>query len=370
MRRGLLSLSSLLLLVVGCRHANLPDLPASHGALSMAMDRYANDRESSFENYTPTPTSIFQEESQVLVEPERALSIYQDASSVLGGAPTEQQVRDAADDLKGACMAGLMEACAFLRERFEQPRPSNSASIHYPEELLLKQLYTVGVIRCRLGVSGALRDCVVLERGAKGVVESLLAYAAEVRFHPATLAGQAIELPLTLSVQFAPARRDAPMTKVLDPRLRFKWAQARVTDAPESPLAWENLAILLAKQESEVREYREALRRFQSLAPASWWAANEVAWLHVQEGRYADAAPLVKRARAIAFDNPYVLETSAAVLAGMHQCDQAVTEQRRAVEKLSPEWPAPERERFMQTLERYQRGCTAANAVSASAPGH
>lgn len=158
------------------------------------------------------------------------------------------------------------------------------------------------------------------------------------------------------------------MAKVLEPRLRLEWARARAVGSPASPLAWGNLAVLLAKEGPEDGLYREALRRFQSLAPASWWAANEVAWFHIQEGQYADAAPLVKRARAFAFDNPYVLETSAAVMAGTNQCAQAVQEQRRAVEKLPAEWPAPERERFIRALEHYQRGCMAPNADSASAP--
>ncbi|ATB49508.1 hypothetical protein [Corallococcus macrosporus] len=78
----------------------------------------------------------------------------------------------------------------------------------------------------------------------------------------------------------------------------------------------------------------------------------------------------MKRARAIAFDNPYVLETSAAVFAGTNQCAQSVQEPRRAVEKPPREWPAPERERFWLTSARYQRGGMAAKAASAQAPGH
>ena len=62
-------------------------------------------------------------------------------------------------------------------------------------------------------------------------------------------------------------------------------------------------------------------------------------------------------------DNSYVLETSAAVLAATGQCEQALVEQRRAVEKLPAEWPAPERERFTRTLEAYQRQCAGAGAA-------
>ncbi|WP_163990632.1 hypothetical protein [Pyxidicoccus caerfyrddinensis] len=368
MSRRLLALSSLLLLAAGCRHANLPDLPASHGALSMAMDRYAHDRASSYDNYTPTPASLFEEEPQVIVEPDQALAVFTEAIGTLSGSPTEQQVRLAADDLKAACLSGLPEACAFLRERFEPPRKLNGAVPDFPREVLQRQIFTVGALRCRLGVNGMLRDCKVLESGAEGVAESLLEFTTRGKFQPATLAGHPIDLPYTFQVQFAPARTDAPMGKMLLPEKQLEWARARAAHSPESPLAWGNLAVQLAKRAPEDRWYREALNHFQELAPASWWAANEVAWLHVREGRYADAAPLVKRARAIESDNPYILETFAAVMAGTNQCEQAVHEQRRAVEKLPADWPAPERERFTRALEDYQRGCPKADATPASEP--
>ncbi|MFP2906617.1 hypothetical protein ACLESD_16440, partial [Pyxidicoccus sp. 3LFB2] len=358
MRRYVLALCPLLL-AVGCRHANLPDLPASHGHLSDALERYVDDSGRIRDPDAAPWSSLFEEDPEVAVEPHQAPAIFREATEALSGKPTAEQTRQAVDDLKATCLSGLLESCVFLRENYKLPTLSNGALPDFPKGVLRKQLHTAGVVSCRLGVEGLFRDCSVLEGGVEGVAEALLDFARRARFHPATVAGHPIDIPYTFQVKFSPARPGVPMPQVLPEDQRLQWARARAAHAPASPMAWGSLAMQLARMAPEDPWYRQALRHAQELSPGAWWAANELAWLQVEEGRYADAAPLATRARAISPGNPYVLETFAAVLAGTNQCEQAVSEQRRAVAALPKEWPAPERERFTRALEAYQRGCPA-----------
>jgi tetratricopeptide (TPR) repeat protein len=82
--------------------------------------------------------------------------------------------------------------------------------------------------------------------------------------------------------------------------------------------------------------------------------------MHVQEGRYAEAAPLIQRALEVAPLNAYVLETSAAMLMGQGHCEEAIAEQQRTVEGLPGPWPKPERERFERRLREYTQRYTEA----------
>lgn len=358
---------SLVLLTPGCRHAlAVPELPASHGHLSAALERYVAKDENAPEESTPGALSLFADEPLSVVEPAQARSIFTEALAVLSGAPSTEEVRQAADDLKAACVAGLTEACVFLRERIERPRKLSGAPPQFPqkafEKVIHQQRFTIVVVRCRLGVDGKFRDCKPLESGADGLTESVLESLAGSTFQPATFAGHPIDVPYTVTARFFPARTS------LTTEQRLQWARARAARFPQSPAAWADLAGMLAKHAPEDPWYADALGYLDALVPWSWWAPSELAWLHVQAGRYTEAEPLVKRALTTAPGNPYLLETSAAVMMARGECEPAVLQQRRAVAKLPPEWPAPERERFTRALEDYQRKCPAANATPASEP--
>jgi hypothetical protein len=365
MSRRLLALSSLLLLAAGCRHTlAVPELPASHGYLTAALDRYVAKREDLPEEAVPGTFTLLNEESQVVVEPAEARRVFMEALAVLEGAPSTEEVRQAADDLKGACVAGLAEACAFLRERLERPHKLSGKPPDIPRDVILKQTFSVVVVHCWLGVNGKFRGCTALEGGPDGVTEAVLASIAEGTFQPAALAGHPIEVPYTMTATFFPARQGLTMEQ------RLQWARARAARFPQSSQAWLNLAGMLARHAPEDPWYADALHYINVLSPSSWWAASELAWLHVQAGRYAEAEPLVKRALTLEANNPYLLETSAAVLMATGQCEPALLQQRRAVAQLPPEWPAPERERFTRALEEYQRKCPKTDAAPVSEPAH
>ncbi|WP_241759029.1 energy transducer TonB [Pyxidicoccus parkwayensis] len=298
------------------------------------------------------------EEPKLVVEHAQARGVYDEALAVLRGKPTPEGTSAAQDDLRAACRAGLQEACDFMRKEFSPPVKISGAQPQYPSEALQKGTQAVVVVRCQLGATGLFRDCQVLESGPDGLTESVLAYAARANYHPARFAGHPFSIPYTFTINFNPYRVD------LSPQQEIELTKARTERFPRSPPAWARLANLLSRHAPEDPALAESLRVLHALVPSYWWPANELAWLHVQAGRHAEAAPLVTRAMTWEPDNSYVLETSAAVLAATGQCEQALVEQRRAVEKLPAEWPAPERERFTRTLAEYQRQCAGAAAAT------
>jgi tetratricopeptide (TPR) repeat protein len=281
MLRSLFALSLLLVAASGCRHAKVPALPASHGHLALALDKYLElpTKEPGAPALTGTP--------EVVVEPAQTPAVFAEAVQVLQGKPTEAEVRQASEDLSAACEAPFQQACDW---------------------------------------------------------------------HP-------IEIPYTIRAKMAPSGVE------LTPEEQLKWVRMRAEAFPWSVPAWFGLASTLARQAPEDPAYLPALRHLNELDPRYWWSANELAWMHVQAGRYAEAARLSRRAREAAPRNPYVLETSAATLSGLGQCEEAVAEQRRAAEGLPDEWPAPEQERFLSTLREYTQRCkTGAPPVPATPP--
>lgn len=356
MSRYLFALSSFLVLAAGCRHASVPTLPASHGHLALALDQYLDlpTRKPDW----PRPADALE---VVVVEPAQAPSVFAEAVQVLRGKPTEEEIHQAAEDLTAACEASFQSACDFLREQFTGAKKVAGDPPEYPQEALRLQAPAVAVLRCRLGVDGRLRACEVLEAAPYGFTEAMLKAVLAQRFQPAMLAGHPFEIPYTLAAILTPGVKPPP-------EQFLRWVRKRTAAFPKSVWAWFDLASTLAHQAPEDPAYVPALRHVNEIDPHYWWSANELAWMHVQSGRYAEAAPLARRARNEAPRNPYVLEVSAATLLGLGKCLDAVSMQREAVEGLPDEWPRPERERFLSTLREYTQRCAAGAPTTPVAP--
>ncbi|NMO19917.1 hypothetical protein HPC49_27800 [Pyxidicoccus fallax] len=359
--RHAVALSSLLGLTAGCGHTQSqsqprvppPTLPASHARLSMALNLYERNLPESAGGTLPESRAV--DEPTTVVEPAQARAVFDEAVHVLSGKPDMEAIRQASNDLGAACDAGLSEACAFLREKFERPVRITKTQPEFPKEAAQQRVIATVVIRCQLGTDGRMRDCNPLETGPHGLTDAVLAYTSQVQFQPARLAGHSVPVAYTFTVNF----NNATTPEELTPAQLLQWAVARTKQFPKSPPAWAHLANLLARYAPEEPAFAQSLSALHKLAPMYWWSANELAWLHVQAGRHAEAAPLARQSLSESPDNAYVLETSAAVRVATGQCEQALAEQRRAVERLPAEWPAPERERFTRTLEEYQRKCAA-----------
>src|SRR5215217_556872 len=352
MRPSNVVLLALLLGTTACGHsARIPSLPASHGHLSRAMGHYLDpmaERQEAFLGgvgplYDPAPT--------VVVEPAQARAIFAEAVQVLSGTATEEQVKQASQDLSAACDAELEEACTYQREQYQHPTKLEGKPPEMTRAAVNKRAMAVAIVSCRLGTDGIVRDIQVVEAAPYGLTEALITTLRESKYQPAMLAGHPIEIPYTfqLNTTFS---RVAPNSQQ-----ELEWARTRAQRFPSSPSAWAHLARVLARDLPDDPWYPNALRYLNLTSPTYWWAAAELAWLHAKAGRYAEAEPLARMARKTGSQNPYVLETAALVAFHQGQCKQAVLDQQRAIAKLPAEWPQEEQARFKSALAEYQRQC-------------
>ena len=348
MCRYLIALSSLLLLASGCHRAHLPVLPASQGYLALAVERQLARDARAGEDLSPA------DRQRLEVSPSEAPSVLAEAVRMLKGRPTEAEVEQARQDVSAACEARLQEACEFLRRETVAP-----TFVHSPEHLVRGQaprLFTVIVHQCRITTEGKVQDCELVEGSPPELAQARLRALHETRMTPLRFAGHPLEQRTTFVAHYRPGNARLSHAQELD------WAWQRVRKFPESMMAWKNLAEVLSSRVPLAPAYAQAVRELHVRAPRYWWAAGEQARLHAEAGRYAQALPLAERARDGAPHNPYVRELLAKVLAGLGRCEEAVAEQRLAVEALPSEWLDAERERFERALSEYPRQCTQGTA--------
>lgn len=344
MCRYLVALCSLLFLASGCHRAHLPVLPASHGYLALAVERQLAPDARAQEDLSPADSERLE------VSPSEAPTVLAEALRVLKGRPTEAEVQQARQDVSAACAARLQDACEFLRRETVAP-----TFVHSPEYLVRGQaprLFTLIVHQCRITTEGTVRDCELVEGSPPELAQARLLALHETRMTPLRFAGHPLEQRTTFVAHYQPGDARLSHEQQLD------WARQRVRKFPGSVMAWKNLAQVLSSKVPVAPAYAEAVRELHVRAPRYWWAAGEQARLHAEAGRYAQALPLAEQARDGAPHNPYVRELLAKVLAGLGRCEEAVAEQRRAVEALPSEWLDAERERFTRMLSEYPRQCT------------
>jgi hypothetical protein len=356
---------SLFFVSTGCRHAGIPTLPASHGHLSLAMERLLTKKDgppgnrwdvSLLGDAASSPDTLPLE-----LEPEQAAAVFAEVVQLLRGTPSQKELERALGDLKAACDAGFHEACRFVREEHINPKKISGGQFHFSKEMTEQQKLAFMVFRCRLTAEGWMRDCTIIEGDGLDGAEQNLAVLFRARFSPATLAGHPMSIPYTFSIRFSPA----PAWDGLSTAEVLAWARLRVSQYPQSTAAWFNLAMELARHAPEDPLYPQAVARAHALSPRAWWPATEMAWQRVQAGQYVAAMMAVRIPMRREQANPYVLETGAAAHFGLGQCAEALKAQEHAVGLLPEEWPEPERERFQRKLKDYQSAC-AAPAVSAA----
>lgn len=285
------------------------------------------------------------------VEPEQAPSVFAEAVQKLSGTLTQEQFRQASAGIGAACRAGLKEACDYLRTRFQPPKRIAGQAPVVPLEARLNKGVAIVVLTALLGADGQVRNIRVVESAPYGVTEALVASVRTMRYKPANLAGHPVETEYVF--QFNTMLSDVELTA----QEELDWARTRTEQFPTSPAAWAHLARVLARDNPKDATYEKALRQLNRLSPRYWWAATELAWLHVQAGRYVEAEPLTHTAKETASHNSYVLETAARVAYHRGRCEDALREQQQAIAKLPAEWPKEEQERFQRALTEYQRQC-------------
>lgn len=307
--------------------------------------------------------SIVDGASSIELSLAEARDVYPEARKVLLGKASEEQVKNAVEDISAACRAGLAEACAFIREHLKGPvKLFGPPPVMTPEALENRALAFVA-LRARLGTNGQARNFVVVESAPYGMTAAVIQALMAAKYEPAKIAGHPIEVPYTFVVRIKYSNQE------LSKEQELAWARTRTVNFPLSPMAWQELSRILAKDAPKYPGYAQALARAHELAPTYWWPASELAWVRAQEGKFTEAEPLAKVALNKAPANPYALEASALVAFHLGRCSEAVDMQQRAVEKLPEPWPKEEHARFSQVLETYRRQCPAGGAPPAPADG-
>ena len=164
---------SLLFVSTGCRHGGspLPTLPASHGHLSLAMERYLSAPMTSQGALWSTMWDALSKEEpapslgapKLELEPEQASAVFAEAVQVLRGSPDEAALHRAAIDIRAACEAGLHDACQYARDTFIAAELISREAIPYPLEMLKRRRFGFMSFRCRIDTEGRVRDCKTIE---------------------------------------------------------------------------------------------------------------------------------------------------------------------------------------------------------------
>ena len=140
----------------------------------------------------------------------------------------------------------------------------------------------------------------------------------------------------------------------------------RLTEAhPDDGRGWMLLGESL-REGGATPEREAALRKAVALRPEDATALNNLAWYYVQQGKGADAGPLITKAIQIAPYDPLMLDTLAAVQGLLGRCSEAVASQARAIDALPEGVPAGQRRSFEERLERYRTRCTAGASATVS----
>src|SRR5262249_5952412 len=113
-------------------------------------------------------------------------------------------------------------------------------------------------------------------------------------------------------------------------------------------------------------EREAALRKAVALRPEDPTALNDLAWFYVQQGKAAEAGPLITKAIQIAPYDPFMLDTLAAVQAMLGKCSEAAASQARAIDALPEGMAASRRRDFEERLERYRTRCSPGASPAAS----
>ena len=111
---------------------------------------------------------------------------------------------------------------------------------------------------------------------------------------------------------------------------------------------------------------RARAARSAGLRPEDPTALNNLAWLQLQQGKPAEAAPLITRAIQIAPYDPSLLDTLAAVQASLGRCSEAAASQARAIDALPEGVSAARRRDFEGRLERYRTRCSSGAPTAGS----
>jgi hypothetical protein len=209
-------------------------------------------------------------------------------------------------------------------------------------------------IACHQLPDGRIARCAAREDMGYGMVESVSGELQKLKGTPTTFFDQPVESEVIYAWDIPGSGTEVD---------QFEWARDQVVQHPDSATAWQHFARLFGRLNPNHPKRLEVLARAVELRPGDAQLLNELAWLHVEAGRYAEAYPLSVRLIREAPSHPSYLDTFAAAAVGVGHCEQGLAAQRRALAALATNRTAA-RSEYEQRLADYEQRC----ASSASAP--
>ncbi|WNG54482.1 DUF1570 domain-containing protein [Archangium gephyra] len=268
------------------------------------------------DEYTPQQSSGFYATSWLLVHwlsNTRPEGFAKFQARLAKGADPRQSFSEVFPELRGADLDSLLLPYLLrgsFKERTVRVPPVTTSATERP--LGDSEVHAV---RARL----ALTASYLSKEGSKERLELARTELAEaLRLEPANLSA----IRLKVGVGDVPDAQRLPLVR------------AAVAAYPEEGRAWWLLAMVLPKDASTLAEREAAYAKAVALSPNDSGAANELAWMHVLHGRYAEALPLAARAVELAPWDPLVLDTYAMTVAGLGRCEEAILTEQRALDVL------------------------------------
>ena len=153
------------------------------------------------------------------------------------------------------------------------------------------------------------------------------------------------------------------------PPERAAIARRMTTAHPEDGRGWLLLAQSLPSEPAATAEREAAFKKAIELRPDDATPLNDLAWAYTNQGKAAEAAPLINKAIQLAPYDPSVLDTLAAVQAQLGRCSEAVATQARAIDALPEGVSAATRRRLESRLDQYRTHCVSNASASGTGTG-
>ena len=140
---------------------------------------------------------------------------------------------------------------------------------------------------------------------------------------------------------------------------RLAIANELTRSKPQEPRAWSFFARSLHGEDENFPDLEQMLETGAKVAAQDHWVLNQLAAYHAAHGAPERGLEAATRAVQLAPWSAPILETYAAILAGVGSCGEAVAAQKRAMQLLDEYAPDDVKRGYEDQLGNYEQHCTA-----------
>jgi len=170
---------------------------------------------------------------------------------------------------------------------------------------------------------------------------------------------------LAKALELDPGSANALVLRIREvrPEERLPLARRLTQAHPDDVRGWVLLGGALAGDRNAAVEREAAYRKAIALRADDPTPQHDLAWMYLQQGRAADAAPLIARAVELAPYDASTLDTLAAVQARLGRCSEAAGSEARAIDALPEGISFDIRDGYEKRLAQYRTRCSSAPAA-------